>query len=640
MLGNMPTETNSKMTIVPDGPGKYVFRLKSVGSCVGQAAESNVTMLVECNSPPVPDAIITSQADVMEDGELLPVFKAPPPAPPPLPPPPPPKPPSLPPMFGMPKPPQAPPNPPSTRRRAPSPYPDTVPFPDVPRCFKKVMLDGNVSFDPEEGRSWAGGDTFTFVWSLTNSPPPSILSRRTLGDPHASFEQTDVTALLRPDREGTYTCTLEVYDGCAPPVTKAFDITVVWEQECVTRAEAKRLGFATPLVFVLALITLAGLSFLPPLSWKHPRQVMLDAMAAAAARRAAEFKAVMHAEAVVDAPRLHATHERESREGRERRMARRAAAKDTALRGLPPLTLMGEGQLSGNPRSPGGGGGGGDYVDPGTPTSARRRGQAVVIRKATALEKAKAWLTLVSDYGYDVVDTLTWRPLRAFFHVRSFFVRLWMWLFHVPGGWMGLLLRAHLVLELPALVSPLIRPGVPPFARDGGGTGGIVSFVTPALLLGANMTKEDVYMALTVFTGFAVLALTGPGLGIIFAWLSRRTWAGVWRIADTVEAGGVVVTASQLADPDKQAKAEAKISILRYTRQRKTGVTIPREVWRMGSDEQTKLALAAYCEIPSVKKHLLENEDEELDMEKWMRKGLKRRRYARWLFRLGKAVHT
>ena len=513
----------------------------------------------------------------------------------------------------------------------------------MPRCFKKVLLDGNASFDPREERAWVGGDTFTYTWSLTRSPPSSILSRRTLGDPHASFVQTEVTALLRPDREGVYTCTLEVYDGCAPPVTKSFDITVAWEQECVTRAEAQRLGIATPLVFILALIALAGLLLSPPLSWTHPRQVMLDAMAAVAARRNAEYKALVHAEAVVDAPRMHAAHAKESREGRDRRMARRAAAKDTALRGLPPTPGRGGGDHATPTRSPGrspGHHGGGDMT-PTTPTSAgRRRGQAMSTRKATALEKTKAWLTLISDYAFDAVDTLTWRPLRFFLHVRSALMRLWMWLFQVPGGWMGLLLRAHLIMELPALVATLIRPGVPPFARDGGGAGSIVAFVTPALLLGANMTTEDVYMALTVFTGFAVLALTGPGLGVAFAWLSRRTWDGVWRIADTVEAGGAVVTAKQLSDPEAQARAEAKIELLRKTRQRKSGVCIPRKVWRMGTDVQTMESLSTYCEIPAVKKMLEANEEEAEEMMKWTRKGLTKRRTARWLSRLSRALKS
>ena len=179
---------------------------------------------------------------------------------------------------------QAPANPPSTRRLAPQPYPTTIPFAEVPRCFKQFLLDGSASVDPDEGRSWEGGDSFTYAWSLVRSPPPSILSRRTLGDPHASFVQVGATVLLRPDREGTYTCELGVYDGCGATITRTFDVTVAWEQECVTRAMAQRLGFAVPLVFILALILLAGLSFLPPLNWTHPRQVMLDAMAAAVGR--------------------------------------------------------------------------------------------------------------------------------------------------------------------------------------------------------------------------------------------------------------------------------------------------------------------------------------------------------------------
>jgi hypothetical protein len=63
-------------------------------------------MTVECNAPPQPDAVVISRPDVIIDGELLPVLRAPPPAPPPLPPPPPPRPPNHPVIVGIPRPPQ------------------------------------------------------------------------------------------------------------------------------------------------------------------------------------------------------------------------------------------------------------------------------------------------------------------------------------------------------------------------------------------------------------------------------------------------------------------------------------------------------------------------------------------------------
>ena len=53
----------SKLTITPDGPGTYVFRVTTVGSCVGQSATSDVTLHVRCNEPPVPEATVTTTAD-------------------------------------------------------------------------------------------------------------------------------------------------------------------------------------------------------------------------------------------------------------------------------------------------------------------------------------------------------------------------------------------------------------------------------------------------------------------------------------------------------------------------------------------------------------------------------------------------
>ena len=69
----------SKLTITPDGPGTYVFRVTTVGSCVGQSATSDVTLHVRCNEPPVPEATVTTTADSLLDLELLPPYAAPPP---------------------------------------------------------------------------------------------------------------------------------------------------------------------------------------------------------------------------------------------------------------------------------------------------------------------------------------------------------------------------------------------------------------------------------------------------------------------------------------------------------------------------------------------------------------------------------
>ena len=129
-------------------------------------------MTVTCNDAPVPDAVITDLPDLTVDREMLPIFPTPPPAPPPLPPPPPPNPPNLPPAFNVPKPPSAPRAPPSIQRVAPKAYPAVVEL-QVPRCFRKIRLDSNISLD-------ANGDTFTYLWELDQAPAPSVLSRSTM----------------------------------------------------------------------------------------------------------------------------------------------------------------------------------------------------------------------------------------------------------------------------------------------------------------------------------------------------------------------------------------------------------------------------------------------------------------------------
>ena len=53
-------------------------------------------------------------------------------------------------------------------------------------------------------------------------------------DAHASFDQELLVATLRPDREGEYRGEIEVYDGCASAVTAYFEVTVVWDETCVS----------------------------------------------------------------------------------------------------------------------------------------------------------------------------------------------------------------------------------------------------------------------------------------------------------------------------------------------------------------------------------------------------------------------
>jgi|AntAceMinimDraft_12_1070368.scaffolds.fasta_scaffold36044_1 hypothetical protein len=114
------------------------------------------------------------------------------------------------------------------------------------------------------------------------------------------------------------------------------------------------------------------------------------------------------------------------------------------------------------------------------------------------------------------------------------------------------------------------------------------------------MTRDDMYTVLTVCVGVAVLALTGPGFGLVFAWLSRRSWNVVWDAANAVEAGGLTVTRRQKEDAEVRVDAEAKIQNIRRTRQRTMGVCISSRVWRTGTDAHTKEAFATFCAIPSV----------------------------------------
>jgi hypothetical protein len=130
----------SRLSVVPDGPGKYVFKVQSTGSCVGQTSEGIVTLYVDCNLAPVPDASVSYRPDNLLDLELGGRYAAPPPAPPPLPPPPPELPPLPPPLvagFVDPGESTAAPPAPVTVYEPIEPYPATKNLASVPRCFDK-----------------------------------------------------------------------------------------------------------------------------------------------------------------------------------------------------------------------------------------------------------------------------------------------------------------------------------------------------------------------------------------------------------------------------------------------------------------------------------------------------------------------
>ena len=376
---------------------------------------------------------------------------------------------------------------------------------------------------------------------------------------------TDVVFCL----QGKYVAALVVYDGCAEPVTRTFEVTVSWDQGCIDRAGSTLAGLFTPLAIVLLTVLVLGSANLPPLRWTHPRQIALDARAAAAARRNAEEKASIIAEAVVDGPTLRERNDWLAGERRRRRGVLRATNYDVLLRGvpyrearrravgqLPPTPTkrpvsMGpaaagptrgrdrHGTDAANARSAarsisvtddvavyGGARGGGpgpvtealDFSSlspmkaPGGDSKSKKQGsrkgpidaqtgaqtaggvrrmtererRAQMLNKVVAspLDRARALFTLAGDYVREAYDALTRRPRYLFFRFRSQIVTTWMYFFHVPGGWQGVLLRTHLVLELPALVSLFIRPGTPPFARDGDPqTEGLIDAVAPPPLV-------------------------------------------------------------------------------------------------------------------------------------------------------------
>ena len=656
----LPVGRVAKLTITPDGPGTYVFRVIAVGSCVGQSATSDVTLHVRCNEPPVPEATVTTSADTLLDLELLPRYAAPPPAPPPLPPPPP-LPLSPPPMAGIPAPPRAPPIPPETTRDPPTPYPETNPLANARRCFKKISLDAAASSDPDEGRSWTGGDTFTRVWSLDATPRSSILARATYGDPHASFKQIGSVAELRPDREGSYACALETYDGCARSTRKTFLVEVTWDETCVTTSDAQFASYFAPLAIIVAVVVAVGSARLPPLRWTHHRQVAADAAAALAARRTAEERAVMIAESVVDGPRMREREARERREQAERRAERRAAAVAVAFRGVNPVDaakLAAEtfsrrrrdekknrhfGAADAAAENDPGGPHHQKQTDETTTTAPplndrERRAMELNTVRATPAQRLSATTALVVDFFGAARDAATRYPRLAYLRARTRVVSTWVWLFHVPGGWQGVLLRAHLVMELPALSAPFFRRGAPPFARDASAESEwLINLLTPPLLVGANADGDETYLTLAVFSVLGLVVVLGPGIGMALDAAARRGWDAVWESADAVEAGGVVVTERQRRDPERLAEAEATIAARRTERHKRAGVCVPREVWLEGTDADVLAAFEAHLESPAAIRLLADDEDEDDRMESWTRAGLRARKFARAVDRAARA---
>ena len=339
----------SKLTFVPDGPGEYVVRVDAVGSCVGQVASSEASLRVDCNRAPVPDAVVFEEDDVVlaletprhddDDDAML-----------------------------------APPNANKTDflvsggafsgafsaldagARVATYRPTS---PRVARCFKKTVLDGSASRDPEEGRPWRGGDAFVTAWSIVSAPPASALrGARWTGGARASFAQVGVAATLRPDREGRYVCVAETYDGCAEASAKTFFVDVEWDDACLTKSRDAALYLAAPLAAAVLCVFARALGGAepedaaegdtpdddggrrarrakrrPPLRWTHPSQVALDALACLASREAAARRARAVAESAADGPRLKHQASVDADRRKARRDRRRAGLIATAFRG-------------------------------------------------------------------------------------------------------------------------------------------------------------------------------------------------------------------------------------------------------------------------------------------------------------------
>jgi hypothetical protein len=340
-----PIVEGSKLTFVPDGPGEYVVRVDAIGSCVGQVASSEASLRVDCNRAPVPDAAVYESDDVVLFFEL-PRYDA---------------------ARAT--------GPPETPSNASSDFAFSAldagertatyaaAAPKTPRCFKKTVLDGSASRDPEEGRPWRGGDAFVTVWSVVSAPSSSaLLGARWTGGARASFSQVGTAATLRPDREGRYACVAETYDGCAEASTKTFFVDVAWDDACLETSRDVMLCLAAPLALAVLCIFASALGGAepentaedtlddgtengtekkkkkrrPPLRWTHPSQVALDALACLASREAAATRARVVAESAVDGPRLRHQASFDEDRRKARRDRRRADLIATAFRGNVP----------------------------------------------------------------------------------------------------------------------------------------------------------------------------------------------------------------------------------------------------------------------------------------------------------------
>ena len=139
---------------------------------------------------------------------------------------------------------------------------------------------------------------------------------------------------------------------------------------------------------------------------------------------------------------------------------------------------------------------------------------ALNVVRATPAQRASATATLVVDIFGAAVDAATRYPRLAYLRARVRVVATWAWLFHVPGGWQGVLLRAHLVVEFPALAASFFRPGSPPFARDAAAESEwLINLLTPPLLVGANANGEETYLTLAVFSALGLYVRSRDGDG-------------------------------------------------------------------------------------------------------------------------------
>ena len=316
----------SKLTFVPDGPGEYVVQVDAIGSCIGQVASSTASLRVDCNQPPVPDATVYGVEDTVLMYEL-PAFDG---------------------VNGAT-------NPPSIDKNVTSN--ESVSFsaldagvktegyqaavPKTKRCFKKTVLDGTASRDPEEDRSWRGGDAFITTWSLTDAPYASRLKNVDFdwtGGARASFSQTDASAFLRPDREGSYTLIAETYDGCAAASSKTFTVDVVWDNLCLTNAMdvAIRLLVPTGILILAVFISAMVMNSQVPLRWTHPTQVTYDTLAALQSRECSLQRGRAIAQSAVDGPRLQQQHALCEKKRKEKRSDRREDLVGTLFKGEVP----------------------------------------------------------------------------------------------------------------------------------------------------------------------------------------------------------------------------------------------------------------------------------------------------------------